>query len=95
MKAFADEKLDVAIMMFPLFYSVENTGGKGENAGYMHFLLCPAVFSKASIFRVVKSRDCVVRSSKLLCAMKIIPMASILSFVHEGPTWLSGKVFDS
>ena len=35
---------------------------KGENAGYQHFLLFPTVFSKPFFFRVVESRDCVVKS---------------------------------
>ena len=37
---------------------VENTMGKGENAGYQHFLLFPILFSKGCFLRVVKSRDC-------------------------------------
>ena len=41
---------------------VENTVGKGENAGYQHFLLFSTVFSKASFLRVVNSRDCVIKS---------------------------------
>ena len=47
--------------MISLFDRVENTVGKGENAGYQHFLLFPQVFSKAFFFRVIKSRDCVVK----------------------------------
>ena len=38
---------------------VENIVGKGENAGYQHFLLFPQCFQKA---KVVKSQDCVVKS---------------------------------
>ena len=41
---------------------VENIVGKGENAGYQHFLLFPQCFQKASFLGVVKSRDCVVKS---------------------------------
>ena len=59
LKAFADNKLNIAKMTIFLFDRVENTGGKGENAGCQHFLLSPPVFSKALFFRVVKSRDCV------------------------------------
>ena len=33
-KAFADEKLNIAKMKISLFDRVENTVGKGENAGY-------------------------------------------------------------
>ena len=35
--------------------SVENIVGKGENAGYQHFL---TMFSKDFLFKIVKSRDC-------------------------------------
>ena len=45
-------------MTISLSERVENTMGKGENAGYQHFLLFP-VFSKA-FFDVIKSRDSVV-----------------------------------
>ena len=41
---------------------VENIVGKGENAGYQHFLLFFTMFSKGYLFRVIKSRDCVVKS---------------------------------
>ena len=46
LKAFADDKLNVAKMMIYLLKWVENTVGKGENAGYMHFLLFPQCFQK-------------------------------------------------
>ena len=48
-------------MMIFLFGRAEKTVGKGENAGYQHFLHF-SVFSKAFFFRVVKSRNCVVKS---------------------------------
>ena len=48
LKAFADEKLKVAKIMIPVFDSVENNVGKGENAGYQHFLLFPQCFQKLS-----------------------------------------------
>ena len=60
-KAFADDKLNVAKMMIPLFNRVENTVGKGENAGYQHFLLFPQSFCIAFFFRVVKGHDHVVK----------------------------------
>ena len=50
LKAFADEKLSVAKMTISLFKRVENTVGKGENAGYQHFLLFPQGFPKSSYF---------------------------------------------
>ena len=33
---------------------VENIVGKGENAGYQHFLLFPQCFQKASLLRSLK-----------------------------------------
>ena len=62
LKAFADVKLKVARMMISHFDGVENIVVKGENAGYQHFSPFPTLFSKAFILRVVKSRDCVVKS---------------------------------
>ena len=47
-KAFADDKLNVARMMISLLGRVENTVGKGENAGYQHFLLFLKCFPKPS-----------------------------------------------
>ena len=35
-------------MMISLYDRVENIVGKGENAGYQHFLLFPQCFQKAS-----------------------------------------------
>ena len=60
LKSLADDKLKVSKMRISLFDRVENAVGKGENTGYQHFLLFP-VFSKAVFFRVVNSRDCVVK----------------------------------
>ena len=34
---------------------LENIKGKGENAGYQHFLLYPQCFQKALFFRVVNT----------------------------------------
>ena len=48
LKAFADEKLNVAKMTISLFYRVRNTVEKGENADYQHFLLFPQCFLKPS-----------------------------------------------
>ena len=44
LKAFTDDKLNVAKMMISLFDRVENIVGKGENAGHQHFLLFPQCF---------------------------------------------------
>ena len=49
---------------------MEKIVGKGENAGYQHrkcwlpaFSPFPTIFSKGLFCRVVKSRDCVVKSN--------------------------------
>ena len=48
LKAFADNKMDVAKMMISVFDRIENIVGKGENARYQHFLLFSQYFQKAS-----------------------------------------------
>ena len=40
-KAFVDNNFNVAQIMHFFFDRLENTVGKGENAGYQHFLLFP------------------------------------------------------
>ena len=62
MKAFTDYKTNVTQKLEFVLGRVENILGKGEIAGYQHFLLCPECFHRALFFRVVKSRDCVVKS---------------------------------
>ena len=62
LKAVADDKSNVAEKLKIVLGRVENIEGKGENAGYQHFLLFPQCFQKASLFGVVKIRDCVVKS---------------------------------
>ena len=47
-KASADGKFSVAEIIEFVFEKVENTMGKGENAGYQHFLLFLQCFQKAS-----------------------------------------------
>ena len=46
LKAIADKKINVAEMMISLSDRVENIVGKGENAGYQHFLFFPLRFQK-------------------------------------------------
>ena len=48
LKAFADDNLNVARMVISLYDRVQNIMGKGENAGYQHFLLFLQCFQKAS-----------------------------------------------
>ena len=54
LKALADDKLNVAKIMISVSYWVENIVGKGENAGYQHFLLFPQSFQKVSPLRSLK-----------------------------------------
>ena len=53
-KAFADDKLNIAKMTVFLIDRAENTVGKGENAGYQHFLLFPQCFPKLSSLESLK-----------------------------------------
>ena len=55
LKAFADDKLNVTKMIISLFdKSRKRCGGKGENAGYRHFVLFPQCFPKLSFLRSLK-----------------------------------------
>ena len=56
-KAFTDDKINVAKLVISLPDRIENIVGKGENAGYQHFLLFPIMPSKAFFLRVVQSCD--------------------------------------
>ena len=57
LKAFADDKINVAQMIVSVFDRIGNIVGKGENAGYQHFLLFLQCFQKPSFLGVVKSRE--------------------------------------
>ena len=46
-KALGDNKLTLAQMVQIFIDRLENNVGKGENAGYQHFLLFPQCFQKA------------------------------------------------
>ena len=53
LKAFSDDKINVK--KFEIYLErVANIVGKGENAGYQHFLLFLQCFQKASISRSLK-----------------------------------------
>ena len=45
-KAFASDKINVTYKLKFVLGMVENLLGKGENAGYQHFLLFPKGFQK-------------------------------------------------
>ena len=48
LKAFTDDKLNIAKMTISLCDRFENTVGKEENDGYQHFLLFPPCFPQPS-----------------------------------------------
>ena len=62
MKLFEDYKSNVHQINISISERVENTVGKGENAGYQAFSPFPTVFSTAVFFGVVKNRNCVVKN---------------------------------
>ena len=54
LKALADDKINVTEKVKYVLGRAENIVGKGENAGYQHFLLFLACFQKASFPRSLK-----------------------------------------
>ena len=61
-KTFADDKIIMTQKLKFVLGKVENTVGKGENAGYQHFLLFPQCFQKFSFPGVLKvGTECVVK----------------------------------
>ena len=60
-KAFADDKIILTQKLKFVLGKVKNIVGKGENAGYQHFLLFPQCFQKAFFPRGVKSWYCMVK----------------------------------
>ena len=56
LKAFADNKINVTKLLKFFGGRLESIVGKGENAGYQHFLLFLQCFQKASLLRLLKAR---------------------------------------
>ena len=50
LKGFADNNINVKEKLKFVLERIENIKGKGENAGYQHFLLFPQCFQKASFW---------------------------------------------
>ena len=61
LKVFAEEKINVTEKLKFVLRRIENSMGKGENAGYHYFLLFPQCLEKDSCFKVVKSSNCAVK----------------------------------
>ena len=55
-KAFAEDKRKVTYMLKFVLGREESIVGKGENAGYQHFLLFPQCFQKVSLCGLLKVR---------------------------------------
>ena len=95
LKSLPGDKINVNGKLKFVLRRTENIVGKGENAGHRHFLW-PTMFSKGFFFKVVKSRNCVVKSLKV--ALQILRQKfykstkisflysqSLLIFVHKTP----------
>ena len=54
LKAFADDKINVTKKLKFVLERIVNIVGKGENAGYQHFLLFQQCFQKDSLSRSLK-----------------------------------------
>ena len=66
LEAFADSKIVVTQKLKFGSERVKYIVGKGENAGYKHFLPLPTMFSKVFFLGVVKTRDCWERVNTIL-----------------------------
>ena len=62
LKAFADDKSNVAEKLKFVLGKVEKHCGKRRKCWLPAFSPFPTMFSKEFYFRVVKSRDCIVKS---------------------------------
>ena len=79
---------------------IKNIVGKGENAGYQHFLLFPR-FQKLFSSRVVKTQDCVGKGKAPFYLLSIkaysLDQSKVLSwgkgFNHIIPLWIDWMVF--
>ena len=54
LKELADYKINATEKLKFVLGWVENSVGKGKNAGYQHFLLFPQCFQRASFSRLLK-----------------------------------------
>ena len=86
LKAFADDKLNFAEVTVSVFDRVEKTVGKGENAGYQHFLHFQC-FSKPSSLTLSQTSPgfymSAVRLLKTLWEKEKLLVTSNFSFSHS------------
>ena len=76
-------------MMIYVFSRVENIVGRGENAGYLHFLLLHKVF-KSSL-----SQGCykLLLCGKELIVMRVTHTATVKIFFMRQHRWIEGILF--
>ena len=74
---------NAAKMSISFFAEVENTIGKGENAGYQHFLLSSQFFPKPSLLGVIKSRDCELHGMLTITRRQILECSIECSKLKE------------
>ena len=58
LRAFAEDKISMSEKLKFVLGRIENIVGKGENAGYHHFLLFSQCFQNLSYLRAIKTWDC-------------------------------------
>ena len=86
MRAFAQDKLNIGKMTISLYDGVENTVGKGQNAGYQHFLLFPQCFPKPSSLGLLKVGIVWERVNTLVCLLKSHwgwPLQHVLLYLYR------------
>ena len=80
-----DYNQNVSRIMVSVLGRVENIVGKGENAGYQHFLLFSTMFSKVFFTRVVDKVSC-TRTIILGCIfLQFFPVAHFQSQIVSTP----------
>ena len=70
LKAFTNNKLKTADTAEFVLDRAENIVGKGENAGYQHFLLFPQCFHEAALSEMVKPGTGEGVNSSFFCGFK-------------------------
>ena len=65
-EAHVEDNINVTQNLNFVLGKVENILGKGENAGYQHFLLFPKCFQKAAFSRVDKNRGCALKGQYIM-----------------------------
>ena len=72
MKAFANNRINLFQKHKFLLGWVESIAGKGENAGYQHFLLFPQCFQKPSVSGSLKLGLCGKEINDISMAKKLV-----------------------